>query len=76
MAAICNKLTLTERINTGEFSFREYEIEVLQSDISSPEKPEALYSVAERIINCDPMRSAKPVVPRPESVTKRVLSPK
>lgn len=73
MAAIVNKLTVTERLNTGDFSYREYVVEVVNSDMATPETPENLFSMASRVLSLDPTRRKS--VEKKESVARKVLSP-
>jgi len=72
MAAYVSKLVLKERINTGEFCFREYEVEVVQGSISELSSPSDMVTLAHSVISLDPSRTNQAVVKK-ESVAKKVF---
>lgn len=67
MSAYVSKLVYTERINTGDFSFREYVVDV-QNDVDNLTSPEGMVALARAI--------TRPDVPKPVTVPKEGLAEK
>lgn len=70
------ELVLKERINTGDFAFREYEVKVVQGCVSTPSSPEEMATLALSAVKLDPSRidASKEVRGKVAvSVTKKVL---
>jgi len=65
------ELVLKERINTGDFAYREYEVKVVQGCVSTPSTPEEMATLALSAVKLDP--SKKVEGERKVSVTKKVL---
>lgn len=83
MTAYISKLTLEEKINTGEYCYRTYTVEVAQSDTARPSGPADMMRLVQAVTSLDPTRSiplpdvtvVKKVLPD-ESQVRKVLSPK
>lgn len=67
------ELILKERINTGDFAYREYEVKAVQGCVSSPSSPEEMANLALSAVKLDPSRKVEGEKKAAVSVTKKVL---
>jgi len=67
------ELVLKERINTGDFAYREYEVKVVQGCVSTPSTPEEMATLALSAVKLDPSKKVEGEKKVAVSVTKKVL---